>query len=818
MAINKVSDSTKKLIREQSVLALPDKPSEKGYSAQQLKEYFTNLVLGDVSSLTELDRVVEELNRYIEGIEDTTIKNFVIDAVISKFVEQAPFVSLKFEDNKLKYTKFGSPTISGELDIIPENSVFFYNEHLKSKSNEIIYPKTTLENIIGGIGDETLKESILNIKTKLNEIESNHDKDIKTIEDSLNEIIGGDVNVALDSIKELAEALKNNPSAVDDILLEIANLKTNKVDVVAGKQLSTNDFDNSSKAFLDELKNKDVALKTDIKTDLSQLNQDSQHRLVSDDEKNNWNSKAAGIHRHEISDVNNLQKELSDKADKDHTHDLGSLGIEAAGTAVKVVAEHNTSTDSHQDIRQEISSISQKVDGINNALTFENMLQLGDWFSAIYVRPDGKTPNDLYIGQYIYLKDQDENDYWVSELPATMDNLSILVTDKIDLSDYAKSDDLKRVAFTGNYGDLNNTPNIPASLSDLNEDDNHRTITKQKLEQIDLNTTNIETKFDKSLGSEEANKMLITDSNGNVTTAMAGSMSILVDNLESESTTMAPTANQVRLLNNKKLEKQQGTENAGKFMKVNSNGIVEPVQENYLPLTAGSSYPVTGSLYVRNGTAEQFIYVGPKGQQGIRGATNGRLIFGAGGGESDTHNIIFRPNGTNTSTYEVTISNDSVYPSAGTYNLGTSSKQWNEVRGTTIYQNGKQVANKEDIPDTSNLATKNEIPDTSGFAKTSDLANYLKNNVNGTITGNSSDTPLYLKSTAASSFIGFKNSTGTTLGYFGVDANKQPIFYDTTNRILALKSDIPNLVTLTQAEYDALSTKDSNTYYFIKEE
>lgn len=31
-------------------------------------------------------------------------------------------------------------------------------------------------------------------------------------------------------------------------------------------------------------------------------------------------------------------------------------------------------------------------------------------------------------------------------------------------------------------------------------------------------------------------------------------------------------------------------------------------------------------------------------------------------------------------------------------------------------------------------------------------------------------------------------------------------------------NDIPKLVTLTQAEYDALSTKDANTYYFIKEE
>lgn len=36
--------------------------------------------------------------------------------------------------------------------------------------------------------------------------------------------------------------------------------------------------------------------------------------------------------------------------------------------------------------------------------------------------------------------------------------------------------------------------------------------------------------------------------------------------------------------------------------------------------------------------------------------------------------------------------------SNNTYTLGSSSNKWKEIHGTTIYQNGKQVANKEDIP------------------------------------------------------------------------------------------------------------------------
>ena len=107
------------------------------------------------------------------------------------------------------------------------------------------------------------------------------------------------------------------------------------------------------------------------------------------------------------------------------------------------------------------------------------------------------------------------------------------------------------------------------------EDDEHKTITKQKLELIDTNAEKLLEKLDTNLGLTEANKMLVTDSNGNIVTAIAGSMSALIDSLDSSSTTMAPTANQVRILNNTKLDKQQGTENANKYLYVNSLGLID---------------------------------------------------------------------------------------------------------------------------------------------------------------------------------------------------------------------------------------------------
>lgn len=577
MAIKKVSNNTKEAIKQQSVLALPDRPSEKGYTPQQLKQYFTNLVLGDVSALTELDRVVDEINEKLGDIQDSSVMEYVQDQITAKFIEQAPMITISFEEGKLKYTKFGNTPIQQEIDITPEDSVFFdsENEYLNMKDGRIILPKTTIENIVGNIQDGmTVSEFLLDLKSKLNTLDENHKKDVQSIEKAIQDLLGGDLDDTLDSIKELADALKNNPSSIDDILSQITALNNNKVDKVAGMGLSTNDYDNTTKVFVDELKTKNVALKTDIKTNLSEMGQDSNYRTVTDDEKNTWNSKANAVHKHEISQVNGLQDALDGKSDTGHTHTLESLGAEASGTAEDLISSHNNSLFAHMRIQNSIDNLKKKVDGINNALSFETLAQLQDWLNGTYARPDGKKPSDLYVGQHLYIKDQDEQDYWVSETPVTMSNLSVLVTDKIDLNEYTLKSDLKRVAFTGDYGDLSNKPTIPSTLAELGQDDNHKTITQEKLTQIDTNKSNIDKKLNKTFGSSEANKMVVTDNDGNIVTAEAGSMAILVDNLESDSITMAPTANQVRILNNKKLENNLGSANAGKQLVVQDNGDV----------------------------------------------------------------------------------------------------------------------------------------------------------------------------------------------------------------------------------------------------
>lgn len=120
--------------------------------------------------------------------------------------------------------------------------------------------------------------------------------------------------------------------------------------------------------------------------------------------------------------------------------------------------------------------------------------------------------------------------------------------------------------------------------------------------------------------------------------------------------------------------------------------------DDYLPLTAGSEKPLTSSLYITSTNADRYIHIGPGGA--IRGAANGRLILSSSG---NTNHISLRPNGTGDTAYEIIASVNKFYSNvSNTHQLGDSDHLWKEIHGTTIYQNGKQVADKDHTHDYSN--------------------------------------------------------------------------------------------------------------------
>ena len=79
MAINNVSSQARTIIKRKSAFALPDRPSEAGMSADEIKKAFWQPVadLTD-SALSEIDRVVNEVNSYIGKATPTAISGWTL--------------------------------------------------------------------------------------------------------------------------------------------------------------------------------------------------------------------------------------------------------------------------------------------------------------------------------------------------------------------------------------------------------------------------------------------------------------------------------------------------------------------------------------------------------------------------------------------------------------------------------------------------------------------------------------------------------------------------------------------------------------------
>lgn len=116
MAVNKTSDDTKRNIKRKTAYAMPDRPSEKGMKAEDVKKAFwAPLLDGDDSILSEVDRVVDEVNAdlaemgtKVNALEETTFKT---DNATTN-------VDYTFVDNEFK--SFVAANIENVVLTIPE--------------------------------------------------------------------------------------------------------------------------------------------------------------------------------------------------------------------------------------------------------------------------------------------------------------------------------------------------------------------------------------------------------------------------------------------------------------------------------------------------------------------------------------------------------------------------------------------------------------------------------------------------------------------------------------------------------------------------
>lgn len=217
---------------------------------------------------------------------ETESKNIVeaINEINSKTLENVDQAQLKSEISKVNQNiADGFNTINGRInnEIRPAIKA---NEDAITK--EISDREQENKNIRSEFAEEDskLQNTINSIKTELQEsinIESSERKSadtvlsnrIATIEDAdyqtgtevdnrINEIVGA-APEALDTLKEIADALNNDP----DFAATITTQLSKKVDKVEGKQLSTNDYTTAEKEKLAGLENYDD---TELRNQLQQ--------------------------------------------------------------------------------------------------------------------------------------------------------------------------------------------------------------------------------------------------------------------------------------------------------------------------------------------------------------------------------------------------------------------------------------------------------------------------------------------------------------------------------------------------------------------
>ena len=72
MAINKTTEEMRNKIRRNTVIVMPDRPSERGIRASDIKDALSKPICGDENSvLAELDRVVDEANGILTPLSAT---------------------------------------------------------------------------------------------------------------------------------------------------------------------------------------------------------------------------------------------------------------------------------------------------------------------------------------------------------------------------------------------------------------------------------------------------------------------------------------------------------------------------------------------------------------------------------------------------------------------------------------------------------------------------------------------------------------------------------------------------------------------------
>ena len=498
MAIYKISQEKINQIKQKSVITLPNQPK---ISAEELKARFVKPITDTTNStIAEINRIVDEVNDDIETANNLLLDHDADELAHENIREEIDANKLNIEI--LEREKVQWTTSVEELDhtkgkvgvVIKGNhrsEIYTYNEtegnweinfsnYYLNTSAEFPYNEITDDQVIVFGNYNSIFEPITtlyitfgNFKKSLGVLIDNHEadetahndirQDIATIQNIITSIDGEtDADTVINKLHEIVALL--NGYAEGTTLID---LLSGKVDKVPGKSLIS-DTEISRLENVDNYDDTEVrGLITDL--DNAKVNKVPGKSLISDAEI----ARLAGVDNYDDTEVRGLITALdADKADVIHTHSNYTTE-DAVQTKINT---HNSSETSHTDIRNSVAEAKAIAEGKVSAMSFETKEDLDAW---LLIPENVET---LLVGTNFYIEDLASPDYWWNG--TTLVELS---TDKIDLKDYVKSDDLATVATTGSYNDLTNTPTIP-TIPDISLNDNQATAGKY-ISKIEVDAT-----------------------------------------------------------------------------------------------------------------------------------------------------------------------------------------------------------------------------------------------------------------------------------------------------------------------------------------
>ncbi len=534
--IRQISKETENAMLRKSAYGLPNRPSESGMKAEDIKKaFYKSLIDSENSLLSELKRVVSEANEILSYLDSSSQEH-------SKDTNNP---------HRLTKAQIGLSQVDNTSDANKPISVLQQYELNKKVNKTDIQDNVTSTNAdkpLSAYRGKLLDERITSIYDTLVAAINNSYQDSKDYSDGL---IAGVIDGApesLNTLKEIATWIANDETGTTAFANRITNLENSKVDKIEGKQLSSNDFSDAEKTKLNNLStdaqknvqadwdmtdvNSDAYIKNKpaIPTALSELTEDNTHRVVSDLEKTAWNNKQNTLSFDDNPTENSdnpvkssgIKKSLEAKVDKvdgkqlstnDFTNDdklkvnnLGTSSSRNVGIQPGNVPLINTNGKIDESIIPAVAlTTTYEVD------SEERMLNLSAQLGDVCIREDlsktyilGESGDPTVLSNWKLLRTPTDS---VSSVNGMTGNISLSSQDLTDGGDLVhavegkglSSNDFstveknklkdiesgaqKNVQADWNSTDANsdafikNKPTFPNALSAFSQDANHRTVT-----------------------------------------------------------------------------------------------------------------------------------------------------------------------------------------------------------------------------------------------------------------------------------------------------------------------------------------------------